>query len=226
MNHAIATHRVTEWNFGWERRHGPGGDHVRQPSPANIVNPSRLDSVAANDVRIQFHSQGRLKSNPIQNVYYDWAVGCTPGERLARVWDLDGHKLGETTFTHCADTEAHKNRMQGNDSVQSGMCRRDVACLACHDVQSPNGPRGTIEEHTHHRAGSSGSQCVACHMPRTVPEIANVSVRGHTFRFVTPSMSASCGIPHPCLDCHASENLAWAAAQLAAWRNVSPWRVK
>jgi len=30
-----------------------------------------------------------------------------------------------------------------------------------------NGPHAaTIEEHTHHPAGSTGSECVACHMPK------------------------------------------------------------
>ena len=249
VNFNIATSQVTEWNVGCERCHGPGSDHVRQPSPANIVNPAHLDFAAANDVCIQCHSQGRPKANPIKNLYYDWAVGFTPGARLSNVWDLEDHKLGETTFTHYPDGEAHKNRMQGNDFVQSLMYRRGVTCFSCHDVhgtanpadtlkpgnalclechgpQSPNGPRGTLETHTHHRAGSSGSLCVNCHMPRIAPEIAQVSIRSHTFRFVTPSMTRDYGIPNPCLDCHNTKTLAWADSELASWRNVSPWRVK
>jgi predicted CXXCH cytochrome family protein len=249
VNYDIATGRVTEWNVGCERCHGPGSEHVRQPSPANIVNPSRLDFVAANDVCIQCHSQGRPKANPIQNFYYDWAAGFIPGARLSGVWDLEEHKLGQTTFTHYPDGEARKNRMQGNDFVQSLMYRRGVTCFSCHDVhgtenpadtlkpgnalclechgpQSPNGPRESLEAHTHHRAGTSGSLCVNCHMPRIAPEIANVSIRGHTFRFVTPSMTRDYGIPNPCLDCHNTKTLAWAEAQLASWRNLSPWRIK
>ncbi len=81
-------------------------------------------------------------------------------------------------------------------------------------------------EDQNHRAGSSGSQCMTCHMPRIAPEIANVSVSGHTFRFVTPSMSRNYGIPNPCLGCHNTKTPAWVDAQLGASRNVSPWRVK
>ncbi len=40
------------------------------------------------------------------------------------------HTLGETTFTHFADGTAHKNRMQGNDFVQSVMYRRGVTCAS------------------------------------------------------------------------------------------------
>src|SRR6266702_3728371 len=111
------------------------------------------------------------------------------GTQLADFWKLEEHKLGETTFTHFPDATGHKNRMQGNDFVQSVMYTRGITCFSCHDVhgtennadllkppnvmclechgpKSPNGPHtATLEEHTHHKAGSTGNECVACHMP-------------------------------------------------------------
>lgn len=84
--------------------------------------------------------------------------------------------------------------MQGNDFVQSLMCRHGVACYDCHDVHgtsypfklkkcpdemraqchapnSENGPyTATIEAHTHHKPGSAGSSCLACHMPKVETE--------------------------------------------------------
>src|SRR5215831_16202949 len=50
---------VTEWNVGCERCHGPGSEHARSPSQANIVNPARLSYVQATNVCIQCHSQGQ-----------------------------------------------------------------------------------------------------------------------------------------------------------------------
>jgi hypothetical protein len=48
-------------------------------------------------------------------------------------------------------------------------------CLDCHGPLSLHGPRtATLEGHTHHKAGSAGSQCVACHMPRIETTIADV----------------------------------------------------
>jgi len=52
-------------------------------------------------------------------------------------------------------------------------------CLQCHGVRSPNGPHtATLEQHTHHRTGSAGSECVACHMPAIAqtlgPSLPNV----------------------------------------------------
>ena len=89
-----------------KRCHGPGSDQVAKPARTNVVNPARLDYVRANDVCIQCHSQGRLLTNPLEGRQYDWPAGYTPGERLSRVWQLEEHKLGETSFTHFPDGTA------------------------------------------------------------------------------------------------------------------------
>jgi len=114
--------------------------------------------------------------------------------------------------------------MQGNGFVQSIMYRRGLTCFSCHDVhgtenyaqlrkpanqicldchgpQTPNGPRAaTVEELTHHKTGSTGSECVACHMPKI--ETEGASVHAHTFRFISPVMTDKYNIPNPCT-CHA-----------------------
>ena len=249
VNYNIATKTVTEWNVGCEKCHGPGSEHIAKPSRLNIVNPARLDSVHANDICIQCHSQGRPLKNPMAGKYYDWPVGFEPGRNLKDFWELEEHKLGETTFTHFADGTAHKNRMQGNDFAASLMYTRGVTCFSCHDVHgtsnnadllkpattmclechgpnSPNGPRAaTIEQHTHHKAGSSGNECVACHMPQIEQTIADVNVRSHSFRFITPAASAQLKMPNPCTGCHKDKTAAWATDVLKSWPERSPWRV-
>ena len=249
VNYNIKTKAVTEWNVGCERCHGPGSAHVAHPSRADIMNPARLDFVQANDTCIQCHSQGQPRNNPMQGKYYDWPVGFQMGDRLDRFWRLEEHKLGETTFTHFPDGTAHKNRMQGNDFVQSVMYTRGVKCSSCHDVHgtdnvallikpanvmclechgpgSPNGPHtSTIEEHTHHKAGSPGGECIACHMPKIEQTLGDQNVRSHTFRFISPAMTEAYKIPNPCTMCHQGKTTAWASAQLKQWSNVSPWRI-
>jgi predicted CXXCH cytochrome family protein len=247
-NYNIETKQVTEWNVGCEKCHGPGSAHVNSPSKANIVNPNRLGYVRAADVCIQCHSQGQPIEKPLNGVYYDWPVGYQPGDRLSDFWTLEEHPLGEETFTHWPDGSAHKNRMQGNDFVNSVMYTKGVRCWACHDVhgtshnalvikpgnalcltchgpESPAGPRGTIEAHTHHAADSAGSECVACHMPQIAKTIADVNVRSHTFRFLSPALTERYKIPNPCLSCHSDRSSEWAAAEMLRWENVSPWRI-
>ena len=249
VNYNIFTRTVTEWNVGCEKCHGPGSEHVKNFVSATILNPARLDYVQANDACIQCHSQGRPLSNPIAGLYYDWPVGFHMGKKLSDFWKLEEHKLGETTFTHFADGTAHKNRMQGNDFVTSLMYTHGVTCFTCHDVHgtennadlrkpaatlcldchgpnSPNGPHApTIEQHTHHPAGSPGSECIACHMPKIAQTLGDVNVRSHTFRFITPAMSDTLKIPNACNACHTDKSTAWATAALQTWTDRSPWRI-
>jgi len=249
VNYNIETKIPTEWNVGCEKCHGPGSEHVNRPASANIVNPARLDFVHASDVCIQCHSQGRPLKNPIEGKYYDWPVGFVVGQNLREYWQLEDHKVGELSFTHFPDGTAHKNRMQGNDFVQSEMYIHGITCFSCHDVHgtgnnadllkpanvlclqchgptSPNGPRAaTIEEHTHHKAGSSGNECIACHMPKIEQTIADINVRSHTFKFIAPAEAEAVKMPNSCNSCHTDKNAAWAIEALKQWKNESPWRV-
>jgi predicted CXXCH cytochrome family protein len=250
VGYDIHTKKVAEWNVGCERCHGPGSEHVQHPTRANILNPAHMDYVQASDTCIQCHSQGRPLTSQIEGKYYDWPVGYQAGSNLQDYWKLEEHKLGETTFTHFPDGTAHKNRMQGNDFVQSVMYRRGVTCFSCHDVHgtgnyaqlrtpgdqicldchsplSLNGPRAaTLEEHTHHKKGSTGSSCIACHMPKIATTIADVKVRSHTFAFITPDMTDKYKIPNPCTSCHTDKTTAWATEVMRHWPERSPWRLE
>jgi len=247
VNYDVHTKQVTEWNVGCEKCHGPGSAHVAHATKANIVNPGALDFVRANDVCIQCHSQGRPLQNPIEGKYFDWPVGFTAGDRLADYWQLEETKPGATNFFQYADLTSHKNRMQGNDFVQSNMYHRQIRCFDCHEVhssavsnlpvsgnalclgchtkQNPAGLRGTVSEHTHHAADSTGSQCTACHMPRIEQTIKDNYVAAHTFRFITPVETKMFGIPNPCTSCHKDKSNDWAREELAKWATTSPWRV-
>ena len=251
VNFNLDTKQPHEWNVGCEACHGAGSAHVADPTRFTILNPARQNYVQANDTCIQCHSQGQPLTNPIKGQYYDWAVGYHAGLKLSDYWKLEEHKLGETTFTHFPDGTAHKNRMQGNDFVQSLMYNRGVTCFSCHDphgtqndhmlrkpvnevcaschsVGSQNGPHtASLEEHTHHAANSTGSQCVACHMPKIQPELpGGPFVAAHTFHFVTPNNTDSLQIPNACNTCHKDKDTKWAGAQLASWSTHSIWRMR
>lgn len=245
----IQTNAVSEWNVGCEKCHGPGSEHVARPAQTNIVNPARLDTVQSTNVCMQCHSQGQPTTNPINGKYYDWPVGFQVGMDLKNFWKLEEHKLGEQSFTHFADGSAHKNRMQGNDFIQSAMYTHGVSCSSCHDSHgtpnnadlhkpanvlclqchgpnSPNGPRGaSVEAHTHHVKGSTGNECVGCHMPKIAQQLADTNVRSHTFRFIPPSDTETLKVPNGCTSCHADRSTAWAKGELKKWTTVSPWRV-
>jgi predicted CXXCH cytochrome family protein len=249
VGYNTATHEVSEWNVGCEKCHGPGSDHVAAPSRTNIVNPARLDYVRASDVCLQCHSEGRPLKNPIGDRIYDWPVGYTAGDRLADYWKLEEHKLGEKSFTHYADGTAIKNRMQGNDFVQSQMYKRGMTCFTCHNVhgtannadlikpasalcischneKSPAGPSLSAAAHSHHAANSPGAECIACHMPKVSNTIADINVRSHTFRFMPPLLTVQYNEPNSCNSCHKDKDAAWAQQTISNWPDVSPWRMQ
>ncbi len=250
VNFDIHTKQVTEWNVGCERCHGPGSEHVTHPTRGNILNPAQMDDVAASDTCIQCHSQGQPLNKKIEGKAYDWPVGYHVGLHLQDYWKLEDATLGQATFTHFADGTAQKNRMQGNDFVQSVMYERGVTCASCHDVHgtenyaqlrkpvnrlcldchgptSPNGPHtATLEEHTHHKEGSPGSQCVACHMPKIATEgVPGAFVSSHTFKFISPAMTDKYKIPNACTSCHTDKSTDWATKEMLTWNTTSPWRV-
>ncbi|HKW16362.1 MAG TPA: c-type cytochrome [Terriglobales bacterium] len=251
VGYDIHTKQVAEWNVGCERCHGPGSEHSAHPTRENIFDPAHANYVAASDTCIQCHSQGRPLAIPIEGKYYDWPVGYQAGSRLEDYWQLEKIKLGTADFYYFPDGTAHKNRMQGNDFVQSVMYRRGITCFSCHDVHgtenyaqlikpadqlcldchgplSPNGPRtATIEEHTHHKNGSAGSQCVACHMPDIETEGPPTTfVHAHTFKFITPQMTEKYSIPNPCTSCHKDKSTTWASDVMRQWPERSPWRLQ
>jgi predicted CXXCH cytochrome family protein len=249
VNYDVGTKQVTEWNVGCERCHGPGSDHVASPSRANIINPSRLDPISSVDVCVQCHSEGHPLQQPTDGKEYHWPVGFKTGLRLADFWRLDDHVPGRVEQLYFPDGNARENRMQGNDFVQSLMYRRGVTCASCHDPHgtannadlvksarlvcltchgpgSPNGPRAaTIEQHTHHKAGSPGGECVNCHMPKIAQTIGTVMVRSHTFKFITPAAAEALNMPDPCTTCHTDRTKAWATSALRSWTEFSAWRV-
>jgi predicted CXXCH cytochrome family protein len=249
VNYDVKTKTVTEWNVGCEKCHGPGSEHAAKPSRANIYNPARVDPFRANDTCIQCHSQGQPLMNPIEGRYFDWPVGFHAGLKLDEFWRLDKPDLGKQDFLYFADGTAHKNRMQGNDFVASRMYERGVTCFTCHDVhgtdnnadlrrpvntmclqchgpKSANGPHtATLEQHTHHKAGSTGSECVACHMPKIETTLGDVMVRSHAFKFISPSTTDSLKVPNPCTTCHTDKSTGWAIDALKTWPEFSPWRV-
>jgi predicted CXXCH cytochrome family protein len=250
VNYNLETKQVTEWNVGCEKCHGPGSLHAAHPTKANIVNPETLDPVRGNDTCIQCHSQGQPLTKQVPGHAVDWPVGYLPGDRLADFWKLEELKPGTTNFLQFADLTAHKNRMQGNDFVQSNMYHRQLRCFDCHQVHSnentaslkkpgnalclschaankdnPAGLTGTVAQHTHHAEGSAGSQCVACHMPKIEITIKDNFVSAHTFRFITPTETRLSGVPNACTSCHAGKSNEWATGALKTWTTTSPWRV-
>jgi len=104
------------------------------------------------------------------------------------------------TCSDCHDPHTGKLRAPGND-----------VCGQCH---APG--KYDAASHHHHKVGSKGAECAACHMPATTYMIVDPR-HDHSFRIPRPDRTASLGTPNACNKCHANSKPEWAAAAVGKW---------
>ena len=86
----------------------------------------------------------------------------------------------------------------------------NAACLQCH---------ADAAAHTHHRAESTGSLCMNCHMPYTTYGLLK-TVRSHQIGNPSVKATLDTGRPNACNLCHLDTTLAWAAEYLEQWYRI------
>jgi len=119
---------------------------------------------------------------------------------------------GELSCLTCHDLHAETREdplaVWADDQLAAG-ARSGAACLACHG-------EGYGPEHTHHPPGSSGANCLECHMPYTVYGLTK-AIRSHRIASPDAAAALATGRPLACNQCHLDRSLGWAAEHLAAW---------
>ena len=120
-----------------------------------------------------------------------------------------GAQCGSCHNPHPDDAAANPKSLKfGPDS--------DRMCVGCHAQY-----RAQPEAHTHHAAGSAGSRCVECHMPRIMNALM-FQARYHQIDDVPDAaMTARFGAedsPNACLMCHSGRDVAWLRQNLENWK--------
>lgn len=94
--------------------------------------------------------------------------------------------------------------------------QNNMLCMRCHDGGVMDAPIIEPVEHSFHPAGSTGNQCIECHMSETV--YMQVDWRAdHGFHSPDPLMTKELGIPNACNKCHQDETVDWAVEHAEAW---------
>ncbi len=115
----------------------------------------------------------------------------------------------------CHEMHASEERVArgwNRDQLQDGK-DGPGACLACHAAL---GEPAAWRAHTHHATGSSGSDCLNCHMPYTTYGLAK-AIRSHTITSPNAATALAAGRPSACNQCHLDRSLGWTADKLAEW---------
>jgi Flp pilus assembly protein TadD len=229
-NYDLATDTYhTTWaepGISCESCHGPGTEHIRAMVEAgNMHKVKDIKLIRAKDFTA---SQTNDMCATCHAKLVPLSLSFRPGDKFFDHFDLitldhfdfypDGRDLGENyTYTswllspcaqsgkldcnHC-HTPSGRMRFEGEKSNQT--------CMPCHEkeVKRP-------EEHGHHKAGSKGNECIACHMPMT--RFAAMGRSDHSMRPPTPATTIAFQSPNACNMCHADHDAAWADGWVRKW---------
>lgn len=217
------------------------GRKVATAQQDTIVNPAKLDSQSASQICGQCHSIFVPPSWPefLQAGYKYRAGGDLESTR--RTWTFakaSGPEGNDRVRGHFWPDGTCRTGGREFLAMKDSLCylKGDLSCLSCHsmhdsdpDGQLKNGlldnkaclqchteMESRIEEHTHHAAGSSGSLCYSCHMPRTSFALLN-TIRSHRIMSPRVEKPTTASQPNACNLCHQKETLAWTADKLNEW---------
>lgn len=188
-------------------------EHVQNPDilPKFFPNSPHLRVESATD-QLDF---GRTHTN------VNWACGrCHTGNRPQLA-------AGMSTW----------NSTEYSDAMR-GSCYSELRCIDCHSPHEATGRKWSLPPekddalcirchqkydsaqaqaaHSHHVAGSEGSRCMNCHMPRLNEGMQDV-VRTHTIFSPTNSEMIHKNHPNACNQCHAEESIDWTVDYLGKW---------
>ena len=122
----------------------------------------------------------------------------------------DARDLGENyTYTSWLMSPCRKDERMDclHCHTSSGRFRQkdnpNSACLPCHEDRVAH-----ASEHTHHKEGSKGNECIQCHMPKT--SFARMDRSDHSMQPPVPAATRAYGSPNACNACHSTQSIEWA----------------
>jgi len=249
----MSTEKRVDTGIACESCHGPASKHVENPV-SKVYLASLSDPVRQNEVCLQCHMRNRdkrMEDVNMSEIYgdaRDYPFGYEAGKPLSE-FKMVAPFAGKETKEFYANGMGKKNRMQGNEFVHSMKGKHGVTCINCHNPHTLEptaekntgnqlcmschtfgsiiGPhQGSLEKHTRHKEGSTGSLCVECHMPKVGKHTGKspITVRTHLFGFVTPAETQKYDMPdetNACYACHkADRSMSTLQKDLEKWGMV------
>jgi len=126
----------------------------------------------------------------------------------------DCYLNGSMTCVDCHDP--HTQRYRDVNAAPLVGRFSNGQCTACHASKAE-----PLQRHTHHSATSSGSRCVACHMPYLQQPNVGRRIRygrsDHTIPIPRPLYDTRLGVATACQQCHRDRTAQQLEAQVATW---------
>tara|TARA_R100000027_G_scaffold10258_1_gene7374 strand:- start:8137 stop:10266 length:2130 start_codon:yes stop_codon:yes gene_type:complete len=191
-----------------------GGELPALLSPVQVVEScaschSRRDQLTAEEFRPgdSFHDHFGLSLPTRPGLYYPdgqirdevFVFGSFSMSRMG------GH--AGVTCMDCHDSHSMELKFPAHNNA---------ACMWCHDSGLREAPIIDPVVHSRHAEGSTGNQCVECHMPETT-YMQRDPRRDHGFLSPDPLLTRELGIPNACNSCHTEESVEWAESKVEEW---------
>ncbi len=228
----IYTTKWREHGVGCTQCHGdlPAGhfDPARKNLPPRPANYTAADLKRAQETCAPCHARNELLTGSLVPgaPYHDHYRLTLPTE--ASVFYPDGQMRDEdfnytgfltsrmggkagVTCLDCHDPHSGKTKLPASNNA---------LCLQCHGP-SPRNNAPIIDPlaHSHHAAGSTGAQCVSCHMPTTT-YMQRDPRHDHGFTKPDPLLTKELGIPNACNRCHTDKDADWAITHTDQWHGA------
>ena len=241
----------SEIDVSCEACHGPGSGHLawaKKEGDWKALAATRGLAVALDERNgatwTPVGDAGNMKRSPQRQTSRELDTCARCHARASRL--SDDYAYGKSPFdTHRLvrlDDGLYWNDGQMRDEVynwgsfvQSRMHSAGVTCSDCHEphslklraagnavcAQCHAAARFDVPAHMHHKEGSAGASCAACHMPTTTYMVVDPR-HDHSMRIPRPDVSAKLGVPNACNTCHSKQSAKWAADAIRQWTGKAP----
>jgi predicted CXXCH cytochrome family protein len=138
------------------------------------------------------------------------------GQQLGEVYEYGSFRQSKMYQQGVRCTDCHNPHTGKVRGVGNALCTR------CHgtpgDPRFPTAGSKVYDAVTHHfhQAGSTGAQCVNCHMPTRNYMVVHAR-RDHSLRIPRPDLTVKLSVPNACNGCHKDRSPQWAAAAVEKW---------